>query len=177
MIVYLKLFFLVQLVESIRSVTFELDGITHSFDEYGDFTDGYDLIRWTKTDSGRTIDVVGKFLLKDGEVELLSKYQGITVSPVIQSMFSSCVHHHRSLDHHHHVLQLPPSKCSESCPPGTSKGVVNVVKSCCYNCTECPEGTYTNKSGISQFMTLLIFAFFTFIYCLLNKCKVLTQVL
>ncbi|KAI7799834.1 G-protein coupled receptor family C group 6 member A-like precursor [Triplophysa rosa] len=108
-----------QLVESIRSVTFTLDGISHSFDEYGDFTDGYDLIRWTKTNDGRIIDVVGKFILKKGEVELRSEYQGIT---------------------------LPPSKCSESCPPGTSKGVVNTVKSCCYNCTECPEGTYTNKS-------------------------------
>ncbi|KAI7800072.1 G-protein coupled receptor family C group 6 member A-like precursor [Triplophysa rosa] len=99
----LKMFniFILQLVESIRSVTFTLDGISHSFDEYGDFTDGYDLIRWTKTNDGRIIDVVGKFILKKGEVELRSEYQGIT---------------------------LPPSKCSESCPPGTSKGVVNTMK-------------------------------------------------
>ncbi|KAA0708990.1 G-protein coupled receptor family C group 6 member A [Triplophysa tibetana] len=108
-----------QLVENIRSVNFTLDGISHSFDKNGDFMDGYDLLRWTKSNDSRIIDVVGKFLLKKGEVELWSEYQEIT---------------------------LPPSKCSESCPPGTSKDLVNTVKSCCYNCTECPEGTYTNKS-------------------------------
>ncbi|XP_056620762.1 G-protein coupled receptor family C group 6 member A isoform X3 [Triplophysa dalaica] len=135
-----------QLVENIRGVNFTLDGISHSFDKNGDFMDGYDLIRWTKTNDTRIIDVIGKFLLNEGKVELWSEYQGITVSHVTQSVFSSRVHHHRSLDHHNCVLKLPPSKCSESCPPGTSKDLVNTVKSCCYNCTECPEGTYTNKS-------------------------------
>lgn len=140
--------------------------------------DGYDLIRWTKTNDTRIIDVVGKFLLNERKVELWSEYQGITVSPVTQSVFSSRVHHHRSLDHHHCVLQLPPSKCSESCPPGTSKDLVNTVKSCCYNCTECPEGTYTNKSGISHFIHLVFFfqMFDLFIYDLLNRCEILIGV-
>ncbi|XP_055041267.2 G-protein coupled receptor family C group 6 member A-like [Misgurnus anguillicaudatus] len=108
-----------QLVESIRSVNFKLDGTTHYFDENGDFTDGYDLIRWKKTDVGRNIEVVGKFLLEKGQVELLNEFQELTSSVQVQF------------------------KCLESCGPGSSKSVTN--NSCCISCIVCTEGTYTNK--------------------------------
>ncbi|XP_065112772.2 G-protein coupled receptor family C group 6 member A-like [Paramisgurnus dabryanus] len=108
-----------QLMESIRSVNFTLDGTTHYFDENGDFTDGYDLIRWKKTDVGRIIEVVGKFLLNKGEVELLNELQELTSSVQVQF------------------------KCLESCGPGSSKSVTN--NSCCISCIVCLEGTYTDK--------------------------------
>nr|XP_055042483.1 G-protein coupled receptor family C group 6 member A-like [Misgurnus anguillicaudatus] len=108
-----------QLVESIRSVNFTLDGTIQYFDENGDFTDGYDLIRWKKTDAGRIIEVVGKFLLNKGQVELLNEFQELTSSVQVQF------------------------KCLESCRPGSSKSVTN--NSCCISCIVCTEGTYTNK--------------------------------
>nr|XP_055041263.1 G-protein coupled receptor family C group 6 member A-like [Misgurnus anguillicaudatus] len=108
-----------QLVESIRSVNFKLDGTTHYFDENGDFMDGYDLIRWKKTDVGRIIEVVGKFLLEKVQVDLLNEFQELTSSVQVQF------------------------KCLESCSPGSSKSVTN--NSCCISCIVCTEGTYTNK--------------------------------
>uniref|UniRef100_A0A671K310 Olfactory receptor C family, b1 n=1 Tax=Sinocyclocheilus anshuiensis TaxID=1608454 RepID=A0A671K310_9TELE len=40
------------------------------------------------------------------------------------------------------ILQLPKSKCSESCPPGTAKNQSKIP--CCYNCVQCGEGNYTD---------------------------------
>ncbi|XP_065112822.1 G-protein coupled receptor family C group 6 member A-like [Paramisgurnus dabryanus] len=108
-----------QLVESIRSVNFKLDGTTHYFDDNGDFTDGYDLIRWKKTDVGRIIEVVGKFLLAKGQVELLNEFHELNSSVQVQF------------------------KCLKSCRPGSSKSVTN--NSCCISCIVCTEGTYTDK--------------------------------
>ncbi|XP_073673084.1 olfactory receptor CB1 [Garra rufa] len=106
-----------QLVESMRSVNFTLDGNTYSFDENGDFKDGYDLIMWKESHNERIIEVVGKFLLKNGDVEILSQFQWINNT-------------------------LSKSKCSESCPPGTAKNQSKIP--CCYNCVQCGEGNYTD---------------------------------
>uniref|UniRef100_A0A3Q1FAH0 Olfactory receptor C family, b1 n=1 Tax=Acanthochromis polyacanthus TaxID=80966 RepID=A0A3Q1FAH0_9TELE len=40
------------------------------------------------------------------------------------------------------LSQTPQSRCSESCPPGYVKKILNM--SCCYNCTKCGEGTYSD---------------------------------
>uniref|UniRef100_A0A671LUW2 Olfactory receptor C family, b1 n=1 Tax=Sinocyclocheilus anshuiensis TaxID=1608454 RepID=A0A671LUW2_9TELE len=53
-------------------VNFTLDGNTYSFDENGDFADGYDLIMWKEKNDERFIEIVGKFLLKNGDVEILT---------------------------------------------------------------------------------------------------------
>ncbi len=69
-----------------RKVNFTLDGNTYSFDENGDFTDGYDLIMWMENNDERNIEIVGKFLLKNGDVEILSQFQWMnnTVSCTVQ---------------------------------------------------------------------------------------------
>ncbi|TRY86618.1 hypothetical protein DNTS_018593 [Danionella cerebrum] len=107
-----------QLVESMRRVNFTLDGNRYSFDANGDFTVGYDVIMWRTMKDDRVIDVVGKFLLSARDVEIYSEYQWINQT-------------------------LLRSRCSKSCPPGTVKNQSRI--SCCYNCTPCVEGTYTNK--------------------------------
>uniref|UniRef100_A0A8C4DTH8 G-protein coupled receptors family 3 profile domain-containing protein n=1 Tax=Dicentrarchus labrax TaxID=13489 RepID=A0A8C4DTH8_DICLA len=40
------------------------------------------------------------------------------------------------------LSQTPQSRCSERCAPGSVKKILNV--SCCYNCTQCTEGTYSD---------------------------------
>ncbi|KAK9956053.1 hypothetical protein ABG768_013809 [Culter alburnus] len=112
-----------KLVESMRSVNFTLDGNRYFFDEHGDFVDGYDLIMWKENGDERIIEVVGKFLLNKGDVEIFSQYQSINNS-------------------------LPLSKCSNSCIPGYAKNQSKI--SCCYNCVECPEGKYTDGYDLPE---------------------------
>uniref|UniRef100_A0A8C2F368 Olfactory receptor C family, b1 n=1 Tax=Cyprinus carpio TaxID=7962 RepID=A0A8C2F368_CYPCA len=118
-------------------VNFTLDGNTYSFDENGDFADGYDLIMWKENNDERFIEIVGKFLLKNRDVEILSQFQWIN--------------HTKTADNHSHlsfILQLPWSKCSESCPPGSVKNQSKIP--CCYNCVPCGEGNYTNDWDLPE---------------------------
>ncbi|XP_043088680.1 G-protein coupled receptor family C group 6 member A-like [Puntigrus tetrazona] len=42
--------------------------------------------------------------------------------------------------------QVPVSMCSATCPPGTAKKLLKT--SCCHNCTQCLEGTYSNETNL-----------------------------
>lgn len=86
-----------------RSVNFTLDGNTYSFDENGDFADGYDLIMWKENNDERFIEIVGKFLLKNGDVEILSQFQWINHT-VSCAVFNSS--HKKTADNH-----CPESQC------------------------------------------------------------------
>lgn len=68
-----------------RRVNFTLDGTSYSFDENGDFKNGYDLITWKEKNDGRVIELVGKFLIQKGDVEIFSEYHWIneTVSGAV----------------------------------------------------------------------------------------------
>lgn len=83
-----------QLLESMRSVNFTLDGKTYFFDENGDFADGYDLIMWKENNDERIIELVGKFLLKNQKVEIFSQFQWLNNN--VSCVFNSCY----SFDHH-----------------------------------------------------------------------------
>lgn len=45
------------------------------------------------------------------------------------------------------MVQVPVSKCSESCPPGTRKAVQKGKPVCCYDCILCPPGEISNSTG------------------------------
>ncbi|XP_056337340.1 G-protein coupled receptor family C group 6 member A [Danio aesculapii] len=112
-----------QLVSSMRSVNFTLDGNSYFFDELGDFTDGYDVIMWKENNDERMIEPVGKFLIKKGDVEIFREYHWINET-------------------------LLSSSCSEFCQPGTVKKQSNIT--CCYKCVPCDAGYYTNASDQSE---------------------------
>uniref|UniRef100_A0A671RXW1 G-protein coupled receptor family C group 6 member A n=1 Tax=Sinocyclocheilus anshuiensis TaxID=1608454 RepID=A0A671RXW1_9TELE len=42
--------------------------------------------------------------------------------------------------------EVPISMCSAICPPGTAKKLLKT--SCCHNCTQCLEGTYSNGTNL-----------------------------
>ncbi|KAL7871375.1 hypothetical protein SRHO_G00063580, partial [Serrasalmus rhombeus] len=108
-----------KLVDFLRNLTFTLDNETYSFNQYGDFENGYDLIMWKKSGDERMLDVVGRFLIKDGELE---------------------VDEHKLPWPNNTV---PSSRCSDPCPPGTEKNISKI--SCCYNCADCRDGYYSDK--------------------------------
>ncbi|XP_053218530.1 vomeronasal type-2 receptor 26-like [Podarcis raffonei] len=45
---------------------------------------------------------------------------------------------------------LPPSMCTERCPPGYYKKVRESEPSCCYYCSQCPEGTISHQTDAYQ---------------------------
>ncbi|XP_037394099.1 G-protein coupled receptor family C group 6 member A-like isoform X2 [Pygocentrus nattereri] len=109
-----------ELVNILRTVNFTLDNQTHSFNNNGDFDNGYDVMMWKKIDDEKISELVGKFLIKNGEVDLYEHRIPWTNTTV------------------------PLSRCSKPCPPGTEKNISGI--SCCYNCTNCSEGFYSNES-------------------------------
>ncbi|XP_061099868.1 G-protein coupled receptor family C group 6 member A-like [Conger conger] len=110
-----------KLLEELKKVHFELDGRQLFFDETLNFMNGYDLIMWVKAGDKRELNVVGRYRQSDGEVELIKELQWINTDN----------------------NTVPQSRCSKPCAPGTIKKVFNI--SCCYDCTQCEEGTYTDK--------------------------------
>ncbi|XP_036418141.1 G-protein coupled receptor family C group 6 member A-like [Colossoma macropomum] len=109
-----------QLVDVLRKVNFTLDDETYSFNQVGDFENGYDLIMWKESGAERIPDVVGRFLIKNDKVEIDEHKIPWTNNTV------------------------PRSRCSEPCPPGTEKNISSI--SCCYTCTNCTEGYYSNAT-------------------------------
>uniref|UniRef100_A0A8B9LNV0 G-protein coupled receptor family C group 6 member A n=1 Tax=Astyanax mexicanus TaxID=7994 RepID=A0A8B9LNV0_ASTMX len=106
-----------KLVDILHLMNFTLDNQTYTFNEQGDFENGYDLIRWKMIGNGRELEVVGKFLIKNGSINVYQDkipWRNTT---------------------------MPLSRCSEACPPGTEKKKSSI--SCCYSCTNCSEGFYS----------------------------------
>ncbi|KAL7871379.1 hypothetical protein SRHO_G00063620 [Serrasalmus rhombeus] len=109
-----------ELVDILRKVNFTLDNQTFSFNENGDFENGYDVMMWKQKGDEKVCEVVGKFFIKNGDVEI-SEHK---------------IHWTNST--------LPWSRCSKPCPAGTEKNISSI--SCCYNCTNCNEGFYSNET-------------------------------
>ncbi|KAL7888613.1 hypothetical protein AOLI_G00035870 [Acnodon oligacanthus] len=107
------------LLHILRKVNFTLDKQTYNFNENGDFDDGYDIMMWKKNGDERISEVVGKFLIKTGDVEIYQYKIPWTNTTV------------------------PLSRCSKPCSPGTEKNINNI--SCCYSCSNCSEGCYSNE--------------------------------
>ncbi|KAI1897335.1 hypothetical protein AGOR_G00082260 [Albula goreensis] len=111
-----------KLLEELKKVKFQLDNRLIYFDESGNSVNGYDLIMWVKAGDKREFRVVGSYEVLKGFVEIdEDKLQW--------------------MDNNNNNT-VPRSRCSELCGPGSRKDVSNI--SCCYNCTACEEGTYTD---------------------------------
>ncbi|KAI5090907.1 G-protein coupled receptor family C group 6 member A-like precursor [Silurus meridionalis] len=109
-----------KLVAILWKINFTLDNQTYSFNKDGDFDTGYDLIMWKNVSDRRVPSVVGKFLISKKDVDVYENNIPWTNNTV------------------------PLSRCSETCPPGTEKSVSDIL--CCYNCTFCNEGYFSNMT-------------------------------
>ncbi|XP_056150181.1 G-protein coupled receptor family C group 6 member A [Lampris incognitus] len=110
-----------KLLEILKNISFNFENQTYSFNEYGDFVSGYDLIFWEKNGDHRSFEKLGSYNASNGQIQLdMNKINW-------SSTFND---------------SIPKSKCSESCGPGTVKKFSEV--SCCYNCTPCMPGTFSD---------------------------------
>uniref|UniRef100_A0A8C7Y0X1 Extracellular calcium-sensing receptor n=1 Tax=Oryzias sinensis TaxID=183150 RepID=A0A8C7Y0X1_9TELE len=48
-----------------------------------------------------------------------------------------------------HGSEVPFSNCSEDCEPGTRKGIIDSMPTCCFECTECSDGEYSDHKDSS----------------------------
>ncbi|KAM9354774.1 olfactory receptor CB1 [Pholidichthys leucotaenia] len=111
-----------KLLNTLKHVKFEFQNQMFNFDSQGEFLNGYDVIMWEKDGSHRRFQRIGSYYLPDNHIELdVKEYTWLS------SDNSS----------------IPQSRCSKRCKPGSEKKIVNI--SCCYNCTPCEEGTYSDE--------------------------------
>ncbi|KAL0969871.1 hypothetical protein UPYG_G00233560 [Umbra pygmaea] len=116
-----------KLFQELTKINFSMDNGHYYFDNTGAFINGYDLINWARNADERIFKVVGKFNLMENAVE---------INP------------HNEIEWENANKTIPVSKCSDSCPPGTQKKLYMV--SCCYNCTKCEAGTFSNVSNLEN---------------------------
>uniref|UniRef100_A0A8C5PW90 Taste receptor type 1 member 3 n=1 Tax=Leptobrachium leishanense TaxID=445787 RepID=A0A8C5PW90_9ANUR len=107
-----------QLLNEMRNLSFSLNGVSFSFDSYGNLITGYDIVTWRY--NGRSpFVIVGDF------------QEQLTIR---KSMIGW------------NGAKIPRSTCSRECTTGQIK-VTKGFRSCCFECLTCPEGTYVNSSG------------------------------
>ncbi|XP_064160632.1 G-protein coupled receptor family C group 6 member A-like [Anguilla rostrata] len=114
-----------KLLRELKKVNFTVDNRRFYFDKSGNFLNGYHLIHWVKDGSNkRRFKVVGEYNLIKRDVQI----------------------NRDDIDWGNTNNTAPESKCSQPCHPGYVKKVSNI--SCCYNCTECEEGTYSDVENM-----------------------------
>uniref|UniRef100_A0A8C4RZ05 Taste receptor type 1 member 1-like n=2 Tax=Erpetoichthys calabaricus TaxID=27687 RepID=A0A8C4RZ05_ERPCA len=111
--------FLPQILEALKSVSFEVHNISVSFNSKGNLHAGYDLLLWKAIDGAIQFVPFGQYTANGSlrvDTEEIWAAQG---------------------------LQIPESKCYEDCLPGQIYRMrFSAWSSCMFICEDCPEGTY-----------------------------------
>ncbi|XP_058890394.1 extracellular calcium-sensing receptor-like [Acipenser ruthenus] len=117
-----------QLQHYIQEVSFTMFGEEINFDNNGDTSAFYDLINWQRDTDG-TIRFV--------TVGLYDESKGVGKEFVINE---------KILNWSGDQTKVPSSVCTESCPPGTRKGVRRGEPLCCFDCLPCADGEISNQT-------------------------------
>ncbi|CAL8285741.1 unnamed protein product [Lota lota] len=111
------------LLLEIKKVNFTLDNKQFYFDK-SSLATGYELINWVKRLNRKHFEVIGRYDVTKRTLSIEEK----------------------TIEWQTPNKTIPESKCSESCPPGTFQKISTTF--CCFNCSDCEEGTYTNVSDL-----------------------------
>ncbi|XP_056267623.1 extracellular calcium-sensing receptor [Pseudoliparis swirei] len=102
------------------------------YDENADMAANYTIINWHRSaeDGSVVFEDVGYYSMhiKRGAKLFIDK------TKILWNGYSS---------------EVPFSNCSEDCEPGTRKGIIDSMPTCCFECTECSDGEYSNHKDAS----------------------------
>ncbi|GAA6218541.1 G-protein coupled receptor family C group 6 member A-like [Lates japonicus] len=116
-----------ELLKELKEVNFSFGDQNFYFDKNGDFVNGYDLVIWEMYGRHRRFHRIGRYHAVKEQIELdVKNFTWLSTGNIT----------------------IPQSRCSESCPRGWVKRILNV--SCCYNCTLCVEGTYSDGTDFDD---------------------------
>ncbi|KAJ0004468.1 hypothetical protein NQD34_010682 [Periophthalmus magnuspinnatus] len=133
------------------------------FDENTDIAANYTIINWHRSaeDNSVLFEEVGYYNVhaKKGAKLFINK------AKILWNGHSSEVSHMKFNNENkknvnRYVLcmsQVPFSNCSEDCEPGTRKGIIDSMPTCCFECTECSDGEYSNQKGRKSFRFTVCF--------------------
>ncbi|MEE6501100.1 hypothetical protein FKM82_004065 [Ascaphus truei] len=126
-----------QLAYYLKNSTFTLrNNESVAFDAFGDVAAYYDILNWQWRDNDSIAYVnIGSFKTKLNAVSA-----GLTVDN--SSIFWNTP-----------TSMLPRSVCSESCVPGTRKGIRQGESVCCFDCIACADGEITNDTDARECMS------------------------
>ncbi|XP_060703153.1 taste receptor type 1 member 1-like [Hemiscyllium ocellatum] len=114
-----------QLLETLKTINFSLNGMPISFDENGNPPTGYDIIYWDWKNEVVSFTAIGSYKSKPGRLQI----NGSLIKWNSQEG------------------KIPTSNCSVECEPGQIKVTVG-FQTCCFICKDCVEGTFQNESGL-----------------------------
>ncbi|XP_077577583.1 G-protein coupled receptor family C group 6 member A [Stigmatopora nigra] len=121
-----------EVLEALRLHQFDFHGKNYSFGSQGDINQGYDITIW------RSIE--GNIDVRDIVAEYHPQNNSFTQTN------SNSIGHFQDLQH---II----SQCSDSCTPGMSKKTTEGQHTCCYECINCTENYYTNKTDMDLCMS------------------------
>ncbi|XP_010868833.3 extracellular calcium-sensing receptor isoform X1 [Esox lucius] len=122
-----------QVLKQLRHLNFSNSmGEKVHFDENADLSGSYTIINWHRSpeDGSVVFEEVGFYNMRAKKgVQLL-----IDNTKILWNGFNT---------------EVPFSNCSEDCEPGTRKGIIESMPTCCFECTECSEGEYSDHKDAS----------------------------
>uniref|UniRef100_W5M608 Vomeronasal 2, receptor 1 n=2 Tax=Lepisosteus oculatus TaxID=7918 RepID=W5M608_LEPOC len=102
------------------------------FDDNGDVKAEYDIINWQEK--------------PDGSVSYVQIGHYNSTAPAESRMTIN----NDSIVWNNNILQAPRSVCSESCLPGTRKGIRQGEPVCCFDCIPCADGEISNETDARE---------------------------
>ncbi|XP_051957904.1 taste receptor type 1 member 3 [Xyrauchen texanus] len=113
-----------QLLKKLKNVSINVEGINFTFDKEGNPNFGYDMMQWIFNGTSVNFNGIGSF------------YQNLKINK-------------DEIKWHTANSKVPMSTCSSNCETGQVRRVKG-YHSCCFDCIDCKEGTYLNKSDDIQ---------------------------
>ncbi|KAI5093266.1 taste receptor type 1 member 3 precursor [Silurus meridionalis] len=115
-----------QLLPWVQKVSLNLNGANISFDAEGNPNIGYDLLEWVFQNSTITFRNIGTF------------FQNLTIDKKLIKWHTA-----------NNTVLRKPLRCSSDCLSGQVR-IVKGFYSCCFDCSDCLEGTYQNRTDDIQ---------------------------
>ncbi|KAK2815413.1 hypothetical protein Q5P01_025880 [Channa striata] len=119
-----------QVLEALWMEEFKLRNKSYMFDSNGDINMGYDVTMW-RSDEDMNIQVQ----------DIVAEYHPHT---------NNLTYSNHSTTRYLWDLKNIISKCSKSCVPGEFKKTAEGQHTCCYECINCTENYYSNKTDMDQ---------------------------